>query len=59
VKNRLEVVVDVAMIATAAVAGVIVGGKALEMVEPRVRSIPVVGPIVRGVKAAWWTVYNP
>lgn len=47
------------MVTVTAVAGVIVGGRALEIIEPRTRGIPVLGNLVTSVKAAWWTVFNP
>ncbi len=58
-KKPLGLIEDGAMIAVTAVIGIIVIGRALELLEPQLRTVPLLGSLLTGVKAAWWTVFNP
>ncbi len=58
--GRLKgLVEDGAILTITAVVGVIVIGRALEMLVPAAAKVPVLGQLLRDIKAAWWTVYNP
>lgn len=57
--DALDVVPQAVMTAVVAVAGIIVGGVALDYIEPRTRTIPVAGNLITDVRAAWRKVYNP
>ncbi len=60
VRRWLDYGVDIASIAIAAAVGIIVIGLALESAPAQsLEGVPLVGPVLAGVRTAWQHVYDP
>jgi ABC-type proline/glycine betaine transport system permease subunit len=59
-RNRLDVVVDVAMVTISAIVGTVVLGRALDTdLVRRAEMLPIAGSLITGVRAVVRQVYNP
>ena len=60
VRRALDYGVDVFSIAIAAAVGIIVIGLALESgPAQKLENVPLIGPVLTGVRSAWQHVYDP
>lgn len=57
--DALAIVPQAVMTAIVAVAGIVIGGIALDTFEPKLRGIPVLGSLATDARAVWRKVYNP